>query len=49
MKDGWTVANPQMLSYCFIPRNVPKPSSDKLRMFPTKKARMELFQWSRLL
>lgn len=32
IKDGWTVANPQMLSYCFIPRNVPKPSSDKLRV-----------------
>lgn len=49
MKDGWAVANPQMLSYCFIPRNVPKPSSYKPFMFPIAKARIELFQCSRLL
>lgn len=47
-KDGWTVANPQILSYHFITSNVPKASIDKLCTFPTQKARMELFQWSRL-
>lgn len=47
MEDGYTVANPQVLSYHFITSNILKDSIDKLSTFPTQKARMELFQWSR--
>lgn len=49
MEDGCTVANPEVLSYHFITSNILKASIDKLSTFPTQKARMELFQWSRFL
>lgn len=48
MKDGWTVANRQILSYHSISSNVPKASIDKLRTFPTQKAKIELFSMEQI-
>lgn len=48
MKDGWTVAKPQILSYHFIIRNVPKASIDKLWTFPTQQARMEPYSMEQI-